>query len=270
MSVFDQPFMKQQSCFGFDSNPTTSNNWMKHQSHQRVTTNEDKRREEEVETLLSEAFNGLTFKEREKQQEALHGVDKGIIEETDLIENSLIELDNYLLHIKVGSVYETAERMDKSFAENRAFRTMFLRANHYDTKAAAYHMLKFFEWKQRLFGTEKLTKEITIEDLDEDDIASIKTGWMQLAGTDSSGRTVFLQPLGLRAFKTLENELRGKYFMLMNLLKSEKAQLKGIVDLNYAVDDYKDSVHGAGFFEHIDMTIGTFESYLLFEPSVSR
>eukprot|EP00526_Cylindrotheca_closterium_P026840 CAMPEP_0113629714 /NCGR_PEP_ID=MMETSP0017_2-20120614/15428_1 /TAXON_ID=2856 /ORGANISM="Cylindrotheca closterium" /LENGTH=51 /DNA_ID=CAMNT_0000540129 /DNA_START=15 /DNA_END=167 /DNA_ORIENTATION=+ /assembly_acc=CAM_ASM_000147 len=51
---------------------------------------------------------------------------------------------------------------------------MFLRGNRYDTKAAANQMLKFFETKQDLFGTEKLTKDITIEDLDEDDIACLK------------------------------------------------------------------------------------------------
>jgi len=217
---------------------------------------EDKKKKQEIDTLLSEAMNNLTFEEREKQQEILHGVDRELVEEARMIEDALAELHSYLELIKNGSVYETAERIDPNYVHAREFRIMFLRGNRYDTKAAAERMLKFFVVKQKLFGTERLTKDITIEDLDEDDLACLRTGWLQFTGKDKSGRAIVLHILGLRAWKTLRNELRMRFFMLMDLLKDEEVQLRGIVGLNYAVDDCRDSKSGAGYMEQLELTNG--------------
>mmetsp|Transcript_33280 Transcript_33280/g.80478 ORF Transcript_33280/g.80478 Transcript_33280/m.80478 type:complete len:477 (+) Transcript_33280:132-1562(+) len=261
MSVLNQPFPKQSGCFGFNLNQESSSlgshdGFVKqHQVDQAVMTRDDKQKKQEIDALLSEAMNNLTFQEREKQQEVLHGVDDEIKEEGNIVDIALSELDNHLIRIKRGSVYEIAERMDPAYVHARAFRVMFLRGNRYDTKAAANQMLKFFETKQDLFGTEKLTKDITIDDLDEDDIACLKTGWLQLAGKDRSGRVVHLQLLHLRAYKTLKNEYRMKYYMLMDLLQTdEDVQLKGVCGLTYAAEDCTDAMNGAGYFEHIELT----------------
>ena len=74
------------------------------------------------------------------------------------------------MRIEAGSVYDIAERMDPTYDNARAFRIMFLRANRYDVKASANQMLLFFELKQQLFGHDKLAKDITIHDLDEDNL----------------------------------------------------------------------------------------------------
>ena len=206
--------------------------------------------------MLSEAMKNLTFEEREKQQEALHGVDEDLAEEEKVIENALADLEHTLSRTKRGSLYETAEVVDPSYVRDRDFRVMFLRGSRYDVKEAAEQMLKFFEVKTNLFGMEKLTEDITIEDLDEDDLACLNTGWLQFAGKDRPGRVIFLQLFGLRAWKTLRNELRMKFFMLMDLLKDKEVQLRGVVGLNYAVGSMRDSKEGAGYMEHIDLTNG--------------
>ena len=54
---------------------------------------EVKTRKEEVDALLSQAMTDLTFEEREKQQEFLHGVDGDLAEEANMIEKALTELD---------------------------------------------------------------------------------------------------------------------------------------------------------------------------------
>ena len=59
-------------------------------------------------------------------------------------------------------------------------------------KNAADQILSFFASKHQLFGEEKLTKEITIEDLNEEDIACQQRGALQLAGRDQSGRQLFV------------------------------------------------------------------------------
>ena len=157
------------------------------------------------------------------------------------------------------AVYDIAVRLDPKYGHARTFRVMFLRKNRYDTKASANQMLKFIETKQDLFGTNKLCKDITIEDLDEDDIACLKTGWLQFSGKDRSGRTMALHLLHLRAFKTVKNEMRVKYYLFMDLLQTdEHAQLKGICGLNYAAEDFSNAINGAGYFEHSDMTNGRY------------
>ncbi|KAL3937906.1 MAG: hypothetical protein SGBAC_007071 [Bacillariaceae sp.] len=218
-------------------------------------TRDDKQKKHEIDALLSEAMTSLTFKEREKQQDALHGVEWVMHEEGGFIENALHDLDALIRkRRKAGSAYEIAERMDPAYVHARSFRIMFLRGNRYDTQAAANQMLKFFEMKQQLFGNDKLTRDITIDDLDEDDIACLKTGWLQHFGKDRSGRIVILQLLHLRAFKTLQNEMRVKFYMIMDLLqKDDETQLKGLCGLTYAVEDCTDVMKGAGYFEHVDL-----------------
>ena len=67
MSVFDQQFMRQRSCYGCDVNIDTSDYGVIN-SDQHVAKGEDKQRKRELDALLSEAFNTLSFEEREKQQ----------------------------------------------------------------------------------------------------------------------------------------------------------------------------------------------------------
>ena len=82
----------------------------------------------------------------------------------------------------------------------RPFCKMFLRANEYNAQAAADHMLRFFDSKHELFGKEKLVKDITMRDLDEQDIASIKAGYIQHSGSDRSGRQILVHSSGAPGF----------------------------------------------------------------------
>jgi len=258
MSVFDQQPSNKTGCFGFCARPENSNHdVLKQQNRQNSElSGEDEKKKKDVDASFSEAFNELTFEERQRQQEVLHGVDDKIAEETAFINVALQELDNHLMRIKPrGSAYEIAERMDHEYVSARAFRLMFLRGNEYDAKTSASQMLRFFQVKQKLFGVEKLVKDITLEDLDEDDRASLNTGWLQLHGKDRSGRVVFLQFPGLRALKDVRNELRARFYFMMRLLQLEETQLKGIVVVMYGVDEFQDSTNGIGHFETVQVAL---------------
>eukprot|EP00980_Cylindrotheca_fusiformis_P024616 scaffold12169_cov132-Cylindrotheca_fusiformis.AAC.4 len=214
------------------------------------TSDVDHQAKEEVDALLSESMAQLSFQERKSGQEALHGVSKEMVETMSEINAWLTDLDIHLESIKQGSVYETAEAMDSSFVRDRDFRLSFLRSNRYSAKAAAKQILNFFFWKLHLFGREKLVKEITFSDLDDDDRDCLKNGCMQiLATTDRAGRQILFHLPGLREFKVLDNELRARFFLLMCLWNSEETQRKGFVYVTYAIGCFQDKTNGAGFLE---------------------
>ncbi|CAJ1932756.1 unnamed protein product [Cylindrotheca closterium] len=205
--------------------------------------------------MLSDAFHKLSFEERQEQQDALHGVDDKIQEEAALIENSLKELDDHLNRTKRGSVYEKAETMNPAYAHARAFRLMFLRGNRYDAKAAANQMIRFFAQKEKIFGTEKLVKDISIADLDQDDLDFLKSGCLQLGGKDMSNRQIIIQFPGIRNFKMIQNELRARYFLTMIALESEEVQTRGAVAITYTVGEYRDSKEGGGYLENMRLAM---------------
>jgi hypothetical protein len=125
-----------------------------------------------------------------------------------LIATRLDELDHELNIIKRLTALKTAERMSADYV--RGLRLTFLRADNYDTKKAANRMIRYFEEKRNLFGEGKLTKHITLEDLDADDLATLKTGYLQvLPIKDRSGRRIVAMMANLRSFKCVENAVRA-------------------------------------------------------------
>ncbi|CAJ1932732.1 unnamed protein product [Cylindrotheca closterium] len=262
MSILDQPFRAQPSCFDNDDESSDNhsnycdvfekkNNHHKRQEEDTSLSTDVKQQNKEIDAILSAALNGLSFQERQKQQEDLHGVNDEIVEEANFIDHSLKDLDSHLIRTKQGSVYEKAETMNPEYVHDRGFRNMFLRGNRYDTKATADQMLRFFAIKEQLFGEQKLTKDITIDDLDDDDKEALKAGSIQFAGKDRSNRVLFLQLPSLRVYKTLLNELRYRYYITMQQLRSEATQLRGAVAITYVVGQFGDNVKGEGFIEQM-------------------
>ena len=75
----------------------------------------------------------------------------------------------------------------------RTFRLQFLRADNYDPAAAARRMIAFFQHKMHYFGKDKLVQDITLEDLSEEDMETLKSGiFLKLAWKDHAGRTILL------------------------------------------------------------------------------
>ena len=186
VSVFDQP--SANGCFGIcNGSENFKYDFMRQQNNLgNQLSADEQRRKKEIDDLLSEAMNQLTFQERQRQQEVLHGVQDAVSEEPTFIDASLQELDDQLMLIKKGSAYETAEILDPAYVSNTELRTLFLRCNEYDARETASQMLQFFEVKQRLFGLQKLVQEITVNDLSEDDIEALN--WIRLIGKDTAGR----------------------------------------------------------------------------------
>ena len=60
---------------------------------------------QEIDTLLSQAMSNLTFEEREKHQEMVHGVDQ-VVENPAFVDGALQELEYHLSCTKPGTTYD--------------------------------------------------------------------------------------------------------------------------------------------------------------------
>lgn len=166
----------------------------------------------ETEALFAAELAKLSIHEREAMLSDLHGVADLQEEDAEFVARSLSDLDEALMLIPVldKHAYELAKDLDPKYVNDDEFRLMFLRASSFDVKSAAEHMANFFEAKLDLFGPHKLAKEITCDDLDEDDLKCLESGYAQvLSGRDRAGRAILcLMPM-IREYKTLQNRVRA-------------------------------------------------------------
>lgn len=217
---------------------------------------------EETESVLAKALGSLSVKERSQVYEDVHGVSKPIEEDPAFVFQSLAALDDEIGVIKTG-IYEKALVQNRTYVEDNALRLMFLRSEYFNVGAAAKRLMRFLKQKAAYFGEEKLTKEITLQDLSEDDAISLESGVMQiLPEADRSGRVVIAVFPYLRNYTIPENlvssmllfllcvitipvfqshtlsfplflQSRSTFYIEMHLLRDKEVQRKGAVYIYY-------------------------------------
>jgi hypothetical protein len=249
----DQGFNPSSFCSGFGASLGNAS-FQRNAASSTTTSQANLSSEREaLDKFLAKSMHALSVEDREKALEEVNGIANTDPEDPFALETCLQELDKYLLSIKQGTVYEMAENMDKDYVTNRAFRLMFLRANaydsketrRYDTKRAAQQMKNFFDTKQMLFGNEKLVKDITLDDLDDDDKQGLERGSLQvLPVRDRAGRQIVVNFRGFASFKSMNCELRAKFYLFMSLVESEETQKKGSVVIFYTVGRFKEKNNG--------------------------
>jgi hypothetical protein len=233
-------------CLGFKFN-ISQENAATRESYQHLENNE-------VDKILVQGMSSLSFNERQREQDDLHGVSAEFIERTDEMDHVLGLVQNKLNMIKHGTAYELAEAMNLSYVSDRNFRMPFLRANRYNPQEAADQMIRHFDLKQKLFGRDKLTKDIATSDLSDDDIKPLIGGSYHISKVrDRAGRLILLKFPKLRDYKSVENELRGRFYFYTELVKSLDSETRGVVMINYSVGQFRDtSVHG--LVENVKLT----------------
>ena len=97
--------------------------------------------------LLAEAIHNMTLQEREKVYEDIHGVSETIEETSDLLRQSLIDLEYELSLITEKVAYDKAMAKSKDYVTDVAFRLSFLRAERFHCNKAASRMVRHFETK---------------------------------------------------------------------------------------------------------------------------
>eukprot|EP00531_Pseudo-nitzschia_arenysensis_P007368 CAMPEP_0116124144 /NCGR_PEP_ID=MMETSP0329-20121206/5128_1 /TAXON_ID=697910 /ORGANISM="Pseudo-nitzschia arenysensis, Strain B593" /LENGTH=451 /DNA_ID=CAMNT_0003618113 /DNA_START=202 /DNA_END=1557 /DNA_ORIENTATION=+ len=132
--------------------------------------------------------------------------------------------------------YKLALSRNPSYVRNPEFRLMFLRATEGDTKKAAKRLTRHFKTKLRLFGEDKLGRDIVLDDLGEDDMEALKSGGFQvLKKRDAAGRSVLFGRYTSMKYKTIDNMLRALWYIWMSILEDPVNQMKGVVAVGYEV-----------------------------------
>ena len=110
----------------------------------------------------------------------------------DCLEQLQKKLGTY--HGKIKEPYRNACLLAPNkygLKQNKQFNIRFLQSAEYDPKVAAEKLIQNFYFKEMLFGKEKLTKDITYDDLNEEDRIALRKGHtMFLPGRDMAGRYV--------------------------------------------------------------------------------
>jgi hypothetical protein len=130
----------------------------------------------EASGLLAKEMNQLSVEEREKVLEDIHGISRIVDEPQEFIEAYIALLEEELTNISSKAAYDLASSMSKEHISSKSMRLMFLRVESYDPYTAAFRMVRFFDEKCELFGADKLTKDITLHDLDPDDLITFESG----------------------------------------------------------------------------------------------
>ena len=161
--------------------------------------------EESFTDLMAQRLAALSMEEREAAIYDLHGVSDDIDETPDFVQQKLTEIQNELERIpdaekRAYNMLLKEEEEDLRRIQSDEFLLSFLRADKFDATKAALRLTKNLNFKLKLFGKEKLTKSLTMNDLGPDGIELLELGWLGILPLrDQSGRRViYLMPSRLK------------------------------------------------------------------------
>jgi hypothetical protein len=150
-----------------------------------------------IDGLLSKELQSLSFQQRTKVQEEVHGVATLCPEESPaMIEEALTSMQQHLDAYQNKYLYD--QLSPSSYLHTKEWRLKFLRCELYDSKMAAERLIKFTEYMYQEYDLEILEKPLRLSDLEtrggprgKEVMDSLKSGHTQLLPfRDRSGRRV--------------------------------------------------------------------------------
>jgi len=135
--------------------------------------------------------------------------------------------------------YQKALEQDSTFVHEYKSLLSFLRAEQYDVTRAATRLAKFYSLKLEGFGVEKLTKDISQEDLTQQERDGLYDSMsLQLPFRDREGRSVLVKVVGLPLPSTPARELfRAGLYAALSHSQDEEDQRMGMTGVIYLVGD---------------------------------
>ncbi|MHA7865834.1 hypothetical protein, partial [Flagellimonas marinaquae] len=194
-----------------------------------LPSGDSKYQKRDVDSMLADDLNKLSLKERQSILEELHGV-PDIVEETpQFCKSTLDALRLELTRTRSKRGYDRALFLSPRYVESTDFLMMFLRADSFNAMAAARRLVAHFDSKLDLFGLEKLVKDITQEDLSEDDLEALYSGSSQVLPEmkDRAGRPFLFDCVPRHHYREPENLIRAIWYQLMNVVKDANIQKIG-------------------------------------------
>jgi hypothetical protein len=160
----------------------------------------------QVDILLANELNKLTFNTRERINEEIHGVCCLAPKETpEMLERALVklslELDNIPCSEKQGFLQSEQFFPNNRYVNDRSFRLIFLRCELFDVRKAAIRLVRHLDFLLEIFDNNKelLGRPVRLTDLGPKAIKLLRSGSLQLLPVrDNSGRRVYV----VSSFKT--------------------------------------------------------------------
>jgi len=202
---------------------------------------------ESPDALVAYELNQLSFEERVRLANDIHGIQPvSIQEEPQLLSTSLeqlsIELDS--IPKKNKTAYEISQTFPKTYVNTKEFRLIFLRCECFDARKAAQRIVCYLDVIRWAFGEEVLERDLRLSDLDGRTLQYLKAGLIQvLPGRDRSGRRIagnFSFAAHQSIYQTLPavNRIRGAIYMKMAMARDNiDVQKRGVVGLFWALYD---------------------------------
>jgi len=201
-----------------------------------------------VDDLLSKELMKLSFQDRNKINEEMHGVRCLAPPETpQMLRQALEELQMQLTKTYYKPSYDQAQQLflqqqqakggdnrpvTTCYVNTEEFRLKFLRCEFFDIEAAATRLLNYLELLVELYGPYALTREIQLSDFTKQEIQILRAGYQQLwPFRDRSGRRI-LSIVGNLAME-FDPTLRAKAYFYFWMIASNdiESQQKGVVFL---------------------------------------
>ena len=144
----------------------------------------------ETELMLASALSNLTAQERTLALHDVHCVGEELKESPEIVEKSLVEFDQAVQRQR-NPVYEIAVSQNRAYVENRSFRLRFLRAAMHNIGLAVANMMNFLDNKLLHFGEDKVSREIRLNDLNEEEVGLLVSGIFHIQNDrDPMGRVI--------------------------------------------------------------------------------
>ncbi|CAJ1937920.1 unnamed protein product [Cylindrotheca closterium] len=144
----------------------------------------------QTEDFLASEFSKLSVEERSEALNDIHCVGEELKETPEMLEMLLKQFDQTARQVR-NHIYTVAVNQRRAFFEDSSFQLRFLRCNMYDVHQSVRQMVKFLENKAAYFGKDKISREITIQDLKDEAKELLLSGLYHIQeGRDQSGRVV--------------------------------------------------------------------------------
>jgi hypothetical protein len=135
----------------------------------------DRRPLEDVEKLIAKDLIQVSHKERQDALEDIHGVSDIPEEAPESVVKYKNDLEVYLIqNQKQSSAFHIAWNVAPSYV--RSLYLKFLRCDAFDIQKAGQRIYLHFDTKLWLFGEDKLYRDITLADLDSNDMDCYQAG----------------------------------------------------------------------------------------------
>eukprot|EP00541_Cyclophora_tenuis_P017470 CAMPEP_0116564582 /NCGR_PEP_ID=MMETSP0397-20121206/13383_1 /TAXON_ID=216820 /ORGANISM="Cyclophora tenuis, Strain ECT3854" /LENGTH=314 /DNA_ID=CAMNT_0004091181 /DNA_START=84 /DNA_END=1028 /DNA_ORIENTATION=- len=181
-------------------------------------------------------LEALSESERQDVIRDLYGLEAATEEDPKIIEQQLKELDEALEALPEWKKehFERAQELCPEIANDPAFRLRFLRAERYDAEKAAQRTLKYWKFKEEIFGKDRAYRKLVLKDYTEDDLATARNhGLWLLPKPDQSGRAILFTAKPKWSYKHRHNLVRWVWYLAEAALEDESTQLNGILVIGF-------------------------------------